>query len=102
VFERREQAARDIVGLTGTERAFQDLLGIFDTAFVDVLEGDRALIRFLNDGVALLDRNRRDLGDLEDDEFDFFLAQKLEELRREIQASVIMRIAAFPAQPSRG
>ena len=96
VLERGEQPARHVVGLAGAERPFEDLLGVLDAAFVDVLERDRALVGFLDDRVALLDRNRRDLGDLENDAFDFVLAQELEDRRREVQApSVIIRIAAF-------
>jgi len=55
MLERREQAARDVVGLTRAERALQDLFGILDATLVDVFEGDRALVRLLNDGVALLE-----------------------------------------------
>jgi hypothetical protein len=44
VFERGEESAGDVVGLTRAERALEDLLGVLDAAFVDVLERDRALV----------------------------------------------------------
>ena len=81
VLERGEQPRGHVVGLAGAEAALENLLGVLDAAFVDVLERDRALIGLLDDGVALLDRNRRDLGDLENDALDFVLTQELEDRR---------------------
>src|ERR1700681_29864 len=85
VLERREQTVGHVVGLAGAERALQDLLRVFDPALVDVLEGDRALVGFLDDGVAALDRDRRDLRDLEDDALDLVLPQELEDRGRELE-----------------
>ena len=86
VLERGEQPVRHVVGLARAERTLQNLLGVLDAAFVDVLEGDRALIRFGDDRVALLERNGRDLRDLQNDALDFVLTQELEDRRREFEA----------------
>ncbi len=86
MLERGKQPRGHVIGLTRAEAALENLLGVLDTAFVDVLERDRALIGFLNDRVALFDRNSRDLGDLEHDAFDFILPQELEDRRREFES----------------
>ena len=86
VLERGEQPVRHVVGLAGAERTLEDLLGVLDPALVDVLEGDRALVRFGDDGVALVDRDGGDFGDFEDDRLDLVLPQELEDRRRHVEA----------------
>ena len=81
VLEGGEEPVRHVVGLAGAERPFENFLGVLDAALVDVLEGDRALVGFGDDRVAFVDRDGRDLGDLEDDRFDFVLTQELEDRR---------------------
>src|SRR5579875_2931942 len=85
VLERREELVRHVVGLTGAERTLQDLLGVLDAAFVDIFQRDRALIRLLDDRIALFYRNGRDLCDLQNDAFYLILPQKLEDRRRKLE-----------------